>query len=109
MTLFKASALTLSLACAPFAQAEDSANTDLGITLNPGETIVSVIPMQQPVIIAIPLEPVADAETVAVVSDPPYEIDRVRGIPRNQAGWTGDHSDPAAIACFPKGVCADLN
>ncbi len=108
---FRATIVTLGLIGAPFmgAYAQDSGTNDFGISLNPGETIVTVIPMQQPTIIQIPVAPVGQTETVTIVSDPPYEIDRVRGIPRNRAGWTGDDSAPAAIACFPKGVCSHLN
>lgn len=40
---------------------------------------------------------------------PEAEIDRVTGLPRNTAGWSGQTAGPVGIGCFPQGVCKHLN
>ncbi len=93
------------------ANAQDST---YGLTLAPGETIIGVYNapsvmqmLAAPVYETVPYETVPyDAQAYV---PPPVEIDRVRGIPRNQVGWSGDTGGPAGIGCFPQGVCAHLN
>ena len=75
-----------------------------GVPLAPGEVILDVI--RVPSVVQVPNVPAIQTEPLEAV---PLEIDRVTGLPRNQEGWTGDSDPPAAIACFPKGVCGHLN
>lgn len=72
------------------------------IPLAPGEEIIGIYAV--PSIIKVPeaAPPVYTAPATA-------EIDRVTGLPRNAAGWTGTNAPPAGIGCFPQGVCAHLN
>ena len=77
-----------------------------GVPLAPGEEIIGIF--AAPSVIQIPVDSDVIYQTMPY-TPPEAEIDRVTGLPRNTAGWTGDSQGPAAIGCFPEGVCADLN
>ena len=78
-----------------------------GVPLAPGETIIGIY--QAPPAVPAPAYETVPYTGAQVYSPPPVDIDRVTGLPRNQAGWSGDTQRPAGIGCFPQGVCAHLN
>ncbi len=75
------------------------------VPLAPGETVIGVY--AAPAIVQMP--PADEIVYETYEAPPAVEIDRVTGLPRNEAGWTGDDAEPAGIGCFPQGVCAHLN
>lgn len=99
----------LAAAIILFVSASSAQDQNYGVPLAPGETIIGVI--SAPSIVQIPAAPsvVYETQPIELLPAAPYEIDRATGLPRNQPGWTGDDEEPAAIACFPRGVCAHLN
>lgn len=80
-----------------------------GVTLSQGETIIQSFGAQPPRVVRVPQHRQAQKQPRRVKRLPPVEIDRVTRKARNQAGWTGRASRPAAVACFPAGTCARLN
>jgi len=83
----------------------EEAGETYGVPLAPGEEILEIY--AAPAVVQMPTEPDIVYETAPY--RPSEDIDRVTGLPRNTAGWTGTFEAPAGIGCFPQGVCADLN
>jgi len=89
-----------------YGEALPGAADTYGVPLAPGEEIIGIF--AAPSVIQTPVESEIIYQTTPY-TPPEAEIDRVTGLPRNTAGWTGDSQRPAAIGCFPEGVCANLN
>ncbi len=89
--------------------------TTYSVPLAPGEIVMEVYAaptaVQSPTVeqgIVYGTLPLGETVKTAPYT-PEAEIDRVTGLPRNTAGWSGQTAGPAGIGCFPQGVCKHLN